>query len=142
MNTFILKAKDVKRDWYVIDAAGIPLGRVASKAATLLMGKNKPTYTRNIDDGDFVIIVNAEKIVLTGRKASNKNYFHYSGYQGGLRVTPFKSMIVKKPTFPLEQAIKGMLPKNILARKMIKKLTLIAGPDHNVKNVTVKNIEI
>lgn len=142
MDTFFMKSKDIKRDWYVIDAAGKPLGRVASKAAFVLMGKNKPTYTPHLDDGDCVVILNAESVVLTGRKSKVKNYYNYSGYPGGLKTTSFKDMMIKKPTVPLERAIKGMLPKNRLARQMIKKLYVFQGAEHNVRSVTLKPLEI
>jgi large subunit ribosomal protein L13 len=142
MKTFTLKSKDIKRDWYVIDAAGKPLGRVAAKVASVLMGKNKATWTRHIDDGDFVVVINADKAILTGRKAAVKNFFHYSGYQGGLRVTTYKQMMDTKPTFPLYQAVKGMLPKNNMSRRVIRKMTLVEGAEHNVKNVTLKPLEI
>ncbi len=142
MKTFSLKASEIKRDWYIIDANNQPLGRIASKAAFVLMGKHKPTYTQHLDNGDYVIIINAEKILLTGRKAKNMKYYHYSGYVGGLREVPFKDMLAKKPLFPLEKAIKGMLPKNHLARDMYKKLYLFEGPEHNLKNKELKPLEI
>ena len=118
MKTFVLKAPDIKRNWYIIDANGKPLGRVAAKAAMILMGKNKATYTPHLDDGDFVVVVNAGKVALTGRKAKNKMYYQYSGFVGGMRETPFKMMMEKHPCFPIEKAVKGMLPKNRLAKVM------------------------
>jgi large subunit ribosomal protein L13 len=142
MKTYVLKAPEIKRSWYLIDAAGKPLGRVAAKAAHVLMGKNKASYTKHLDNGDFVVIINAEKIILTGRKSKTKVYHHYSGFVGGLRDTPFLEMIAKKPFFPIEQAVKGMLPKNHLARVMAKKLHLFEGPEHTFKNVELKPLEI
>ncbi len=142
MKTFVLKASEIKRDWYIIDAQGKPLGRVAAKAAQILMGKHKPTYTRHLDDGDFVVIVNAGRFILTGRKSKNKIYYHYSGYVGGMNATPFKDMLLKKPLFPLEKAIKGMLPKNHLAREMFKKLYLFEGSEHKFKNIELKPVEL
>jgi large subunit ribosomal protein L13 len=142
MKTFSLKAKEVTRKWYVIDADGIPLGRIASKAATILMGKHKPTYTPHIDNGDFVIIVNAGKFLLTGRKPSTKVYRHYSGYPGGMKETSFKDVMSKSPLFPLEKAIRGMLPKNKLAKKMFSKLHLFEGAEHTFKNVSLENLEV
>ena len=142
MKTYSLKSSEVTRSWYVIDAKGKPLGRVAAKAAFILMGKHKPAYVPHIDNGDFVVILNADKINLTGRKFGTKVYHSHSGYPGGLKTTSFKDMIEKKPLFPLEKAIKGMLPKNRLANKMIKKLYLFQGSEHNFKNVTLKELEI
>ena len=142
MKTFVLKSAEIKRNWYVIDAAGKPLGRVAAKIAHVLMGKNKASYTRHLDNGDFVIVLNAGEVALTGRKAKNKKYFKYSGYVGGLKETPFLTMIETKPTFPIHAAVKGMLPKNNLARKMIKKLYLFETAEHNFKNVELKELEI
>lgn len=142
MKTFVLKSPDIKRNWYVIDAEGKPLGRVASKAAHVLMGKHKADYTKHLDNGDFVIILNAGKIILTGRKSKNKIYYHYSGFVGGMKETPFLKMMDKNPYFPLEKAIKGMLPKNNLAKKMQKKLYLFEGAEHTFKNVELKPLEI
>ncbi len=142
MKTFVLKAPQIKREWHVIDAAGKPLGRVAAKAAKVLMGKHKATYTAHLDDGDFVIILNAGKIILTGRKMKNKVYHHYSGYVGGMKDTPFLKMLEKKPFFPLHKAVQGMLPKNKLAKVMIKKLYLYEGDQHDFKNVELKPLEI
>lgn len=118
------------KKWYIIDAEGKTLGRLAAEAAKILMGKNKPTYTPNCDMGDFVIIVNAEKVVVTGKKMTDKLYRHHTGYPGGLKEVPYKDMIKKHPTAPIETAVKGMLPKNSLGRAMFKKLKVYAGPDH------------
>jgi large subunit ribosomal protein L13 len=142
MDTFVLKSAQIKREYYIIDANGKPLGRIASRAARILMGKHKPTYTRNLDNGDFVIIVNADKFLLTGRKPKNKIYYHYSGYVGGMHETKFMDMMKKKPLFPLEKAVAGMLPRNKLAKRMIKKLYLYAGSEHNLKNISPKVLEV
>ncbi len=142
MKTFVLKSPQIKREYYIINAEGKPLGRIAALAARILMGKHKPTYTRNLDDGDFVIIVNAGKFLLTGRKPKNKIYYHYSGFVGGMHETTFKDMMKKKPLFPIEKAVKGMLPRNNLAKRMVKKLYLYAGSEHDIKNITAKVLEI
>ena len=122
MNTFMAKKADVKREWFVIDVAGKNLGRAASKAATILRGKHKATYTPNVDCGDYVIIVNASKVNLTGRKLDNKMYYNHSGYPGGLRERTAREMRESYPEEMLERAIKGMLPKGRLGRAMAKKL--------------------
>lgn len=142
MNTFVLKAPEIKRNWFIIDAEGQPLGRVAARAAHILTGKHKPSYTKHLDNGDFVVVVNTSKVILTGRKSKNKNYFHYSGYVGGLRETPFLEMIQKKPNFPIQAAVKGMLPKNNLARKMSKKLYLFDGAEHTFQNVNLVPVKL
>ncbi|NPV38984.1 LSU ribosomal protein L13p (L13Ae) [Brevinematales bacterium NS] len=142
MKTFVLKAKDIKREWYVIDAAGQPVGRVAAKAAHILMGKHKPTYTPHLDNGDFVVIINAGKVMLTGRKPKTKIYYRYSGYVGGMKEATFLEMIRRNPVYPLQKAIKGMMRKNKLAKKMVKKLYLFPGSEHTLKNVTLKKIEL
>ena len=130
MSTFMAKPDQVDKKWYVIDAAGKPLGRVASEAASILRGKKKPIYTPHVDTGDFVIIINAEKAVLTGNKMLDKKYRHHSGYLGGLKETSYKDLFIKKPTMPIYLAVKGMLPKNSLGRKMLTKLKVFAGPEH------------
>ncbi|MFN4217493.1 MAG: 50S ribosomal protein L13 [Brevinematales bacterium] len=142
MKTFVLKAKDIKREWYVIDAAGQPVGRVAAKAAHILMGKHKPTYTPHLDNGDFVVIINAGKVMLTGRKPKTKIYYRYSGHVGGMKEASFVEMIRRNPVYPLQKAIKGMMRKNKLAKKMVKKLYLFPGSEHTLKNVTLKKIEL
>ena len=142
MKTYVLKSSEIKRNWYLIDAEGKPLGRVAAKAAYILQGKHKATYTKHLDNGDFVVIVNAEKVALTGRKSRTKMYHHYSGYIGGLKSTPFLVMLDRKPFFPIQKAIKGMLPKNSLARVMEKKLHMFEGPEHTFKNVELKKVEL
>ncbi len=129
-NSYMQKKEEVVRDWYVIDAEGQTLGRLATKVATVLRGKNKPTYTPHIDCGDFVIILNAEKVELTGNKLDNKIYYNHSGYTGGLRERTARTMRDKYPVEMVERAIKGMLPKNRLGRQMYKKLFVYAGSEH------------
>lgn len=119
-----------EKKWYVVDAEGKTLGRLASEVAKLLMGKHKPTYAPHMDAGDYVIVVNADKVQVSGNKYFDKLYRRHSGYPGGLKETPFKDMIKKRPTFPVEAAVKGMLPKNSLGRAMFKKLKVYAGPEH------------
>lgn len=131
MKTYSARKEDVKRDWYVIDAEGQVLGRLASKIAIRLRGKHKPIYTPHVDTGDFVIIVNAEKIVLTGKKLSDKVYHHYSGYPGGLKTVVAGTLLKDKPERVLRMAVQGMLPKNSLGRAMLRKLKIYAGSDHN-----------
>ena len=130
MKSYMQKKETVERKWYVIDAEGKPLGRVASKAAHILRGKHKATYTPHIDCGDYVIIVNASKVLLTGNKLEDKKYYSHSQYPGGLRTRSAKEMIEKYPEEMVEKAVKGMLPKNRLGRAMYKKLFVYAGSDH------------
>ncbi|MDR1705051.1 MAG: 50S ribosomal protein L13 [Clostridiales bacterium] len=128
--TYILKAAEIKRKWWVVDAEGLTLGRLASEVASVLRGKHKPTYTPYMDNGDYVIVINAEKIHVTGKKMDQKIYRRHTGYFGGLKETPMKVMLQKKPADVLRIAIKGMLPKNNLGRHMGKKLKVYAGPEH------------
>ena len=130
MKTIFLKQKDIVRKWYLIDADGKVLGRLATKVATILRGKHKPTYTPHMDVGDSVIIVNAEKIKVTGKKRKEKMYYRHSGYPGGLKTVTFEKIVQKKPIFPLEHAIRGMLPKNSLGRKMFKNVKIYVGSEH------------
>ncbi len=130
MNTFMEKKETVERKWYVIDAEGVALGRLATKVATVLKGKHKPTFTPHIDCGDYVIVVNAEKVKLTGNKLNDKMYYNHSGYTGGLRERNAKTMIENYPEEMVERAIKGMLPKGRLGRQMYTKLFVYAGPEH------------
>jgi large subunit ribosomal protein L13 len=131
MKTYFPKEEDIaKKDWYVVDAEGAVLGRLAAKIAIILRGKNKPTFTPHADMGDFIIVVNAEKVKLTGRKLDQKNYAKYSGYPGGLRVVNARTMLIKKPEDVIMLAVKGMLPKNILARKLLSKLKVYKGSEH------------
>ncbi|MBE3556437.1 MAG: 50S ribosomal protein L13 [Firmicutes bacterium] len=122
--------KNAERRWFVLDAAGKPVGRVAAEAVRILKGKYRPTYLPFLDMGDYVIVINAEKAIFTGRKWEQKYYYHHSGYEGGLRLTRAKDMLREHPTRILEHAIKGMLPKNPLGRQMGRKLFVYAGPDH------------
>ena len=131
MNTFMPKAADIQRKWYVVDAEGQIFGRVASQVANILRGKNKPTYTPHMDTGDYVIIVNAAKVRMTGKKLDQKVYYHHSGYAGGLKETKFRKLLAEKPEFALRRAVVGMLPKGPLGRQMASKLKVYAGPEHN-----------
>ena len=130
MNSYMQKKETVTRNWYVIDAEGKPLGRVASKAAVVLRGKHKPTYTPHVDCGDYVIIVNASKVLLTGNKMEDKKYYNHSQYPGGVRIRTAKEMVERYPEEMVEKAVKGMLPKNRLGRSMYKKLFVYAGENH------------
>lgn len=130
MKSFIAKPGDIDRKWYVIDAEGKTLGRMASEAARLLRGKHKPIYTANVDCGDYVIIVNADKVAVTGKKRKEKIYKRHTGYPGGLREMTFDQLMEKHPTNIVRHAIRGMLPKNKLGRQMFKKLKVYAGPEH------------
>ena len=130
MNSYVQKKETIERKWYVIDAEGKPLGRVASKAAHILRGKHKATYTPNIDCGDFIIIVNAEKAILTGNKLDKKMYYNHSGYPGGLRERTAREMQEKYPVEMVERAVKGMLPHNRLGRQMYRKLFVYVGSEH------------
>ena len=129
-NSYMQKKEEVVRNWYVIDAEGINLGRLATKVATVLRGKHKPTYTPHVDCGDNVVVINAEKVNLTGNKLNDKIYYNHSGYTGGLRERTAKEMIEKYPVEMIERAVKGMLPKTRLGRQMYKKLFVYAGSEH------------
>lgn len=129
-NTFMEKKETVTRNWYVLDATDLPLGRVASKAASMLRGKHKVTFTPHMDCGDYIIITNAEKVKLTGKKLTDKMYYNHSGFPGGLRERNAEEMIEKYPVEMVERAVKGMLPHNRLGRQMAKKLFVYAGPEH------------
>lgn len=128
--TYMAKPEDVNRKWYVVDAEGKTLGRMASQVAAILRGKNKPIYTPYVDTGDFVIIINAEKVVLTGRKLDQKLYRHHSLYPGGLKEITYRKLLGEKPEFAVYEAVRGMLPKGPLGRKMLKKLKVYRGPEH------------
>jgi len=130
MKTFMQAKETIDRKWFVIDAEGIPLGRIATQAASILRGKHKATFTPHVDCGDFIIIVNAEKVKLTGNKLEGKKYYNHSGYPGGLRVRNAKTMIESYPVEMMERAVKGMLPNGRLGRQMYTKLFVYAGPDH------------
>ncbi len=130
MKTIFPKARDVERRWYVIDARDAVLGKVAVKAATVLRGKHKPEFTPNQEMGDYVIVINAEKVRVTGNKATQKMYYRHSGYPGALRSRTFEQMIAQRPTHVVEHAIRGMLPKSRLGRKLFTNVKVYAGPDH------------
>ena len=130
MKSYIAKPAEVERKWYVVDAEGKNLGRMASQVAAILRGKNKPTYTPHVDCGDYVIIINAEKIEVTGKKRKEKIYKRHTGYPGGLRETTFEKLQAKKPEEIITHAVKGMLPDGKLGRQMAKKLKVYAGPEH------------
>ena len=130
MSTFMAKVNEVERKWYVIDAAGKPMGRTAVAAANILRGKHRPEYTPGVDCGEFVIIINADKAVLTGNKLQNKYYYHHSGYIGGLKEVQYKKLMAEKPEFAMELAVKGMLPKNTIGRKSLTRLKVYAGDAH------------
>ena len=130
MGTYTPKPGDIDRRWHVIDASDIVLGRLASQAATLLRGKHKPTFANHVDMGDFVIIVNADKVALTGQKLQQKIAYHHSGYPGGLRATSYVELLETKPERAVEKAIRGMLPKNSLGAQQFTKLKVYAGPEH------------
>ena len=131
MKSYIAKPQEVERKWYVVDAAGKPLGRVASQVASILRGKNKPTFTPNVDCGDHVIVINAEQVGLTGKKLDQKMMRKYSGYVGGLKETPYREVLAKKPEFAMEEAVRRMLPSGVLGRKMLGKLKVYRGAEHN-----------
>lgn len=129
--THSVKAKEIERKWYIIDAADKPLGRVATEVAKLLKGKHKPTYSTHLDCGDFVIVINSDKIILTGNKLNDKYYRHHSGYMTGLKEISYKDLMAKSSDKALTLAVKGMLPKNSLGRSMITKLKIYKGSEHN-----------
>ena len=130
MKTFMANAQTVERKWYVVDADGMPLGRLASQVAAILRGKNKPPFTPHCDTGDHVIVINAAKVVLTGKKLDQKNYYHHSGYPGGLKSTSYRKLLAEKPEFAVKHAVVGMLPKGPLGRQMARKLRVYAGAEH------------
>ncbi len=142
MKTIILSSKDIKKEWYLVDAKGKPLGRLASKIAKILMGKNKPIYTPFMNTGDHVVVINAKDVLLTGRKEKTKVYYQYSGYVGGMRETSFKEMMGRHPKFPIQKAVKGMLPKNKLARKMLRNLFVFADDKHGFNEKILKKIDL
>ncbi|HEY6634766.1 MAG TPA: 50S ribosomal protein L13 [Acidimicrobiia bacterium] len=128
--TYSPKPGDIERSWHVVDAADLPLGRLASEVAQILRGKHKPMYAPHMDTGDFVVIVNADKVVVTSDKSQSKIYYRHSGYPGGIKAETFDSLIQRRPEAVLERAVKGMLPKNKLGRHMARKLKVYAGPEH------------
>ena len=140
--TYNVTSKDIAKKWYIIDADGIPLGRVAVKAAYVLRGKHKPTYTPHLDTGDNIIIINASKAIMTGNKTSDKIYYHHTGYMGGLKETTYEKMMEKKPVFPMEAAVKGMLPKGPLGREMFRNLIVYEGAEYNEASQKPEKLEI
>ena len=142
MNTYMAKAEDVQRKWYVVDADGVVLGRLASQVANVLRGKHKPIYTPHVDTGDYVIIVNADKVLLTGKKLDQKIYYHHSGFPGGLSATLYRTLMVEKPDFAVKKAIIGMLPKGSLGRQMAKKLRVYVGSEHEYESRKPEKMEI
>ncbi len=142
MKSYMASPSTIERQWYVVDATGHTLGRLASEIAAILRGKNKPTFTPHMDTGDYVVIVNADKIKVTGKKMEQKIYHRHSGYVGGMKETTLKEKMAKKPEEVLYLAIKGMLPKGPLGRQMIKKLHVYAGPEHEQQAQQPKELEI
>ncbi|MGB3726284.1 MAG: 50S ribosomal protein L13 [Glaciecola sp.] len=130
MKTFVAKPESVQRDWFVVDATDKTLGRLAAEIATRLRGKHKPEYTPHVDTGDYIVVVNADKVTVTGNKAKGKIYYRHSGYVGSLKETTFEKLLAKKPEAVLELAVKGMLPKGPLGRAMFRKMKVFAGPEH------------
>ena len=142
MKTFSAKHEEVKRDWYVIDAEDKVLGRLAAEIARRLKGKHKPEYTPHVDTGDYIVVVNAEKVAVTGNKYNDKMYYHHTGYPGGIKSANFRTMIENHPTRVIEKAVKGMLPKNKLGSAMLSKLKIYAGEEHNHHAQQPKTLEI
>ena len=142
MKTFVPKKSDITRDWFIVDAAGKPLGRIATEVAKVLRGKTKPIFTPHLDTGDGVIVINAEKVVLTGNKWSQKKYFRYSGYVGNVKETTAEKMLEKKPTFILENAIAGMIPRTKFKKDMLKRLKVVTGTKHRQDAQQPKVLEI
>ena len=130
MKTYSAKPESVKRDWYVVDASGKTLGRLATEVASRLRGKHKPEFTPHVDTGDYIVVINAEKVAVTGKKASDKMYYRHTGYPGGLKEANFATLQAEKPEMIIEKAIKGMLPRNPLGRAMFRKLKVYAGTEH------------
>ena len=131
MKTYMAKPQTVEKKWYIVDATGMPLGRLASQVAAILRGKNKPEYTPHVDTGDYVVVVNSDKVVLTGNKLEDQKYYHYSGYVGGMKTVGYDELMKTKSDFVVSKAVKGMLPKNSLGTKMFKKLKVYKDENHN-----------
>jgi large subunit ribosomal protein L13 len=131
MKTFVAKPESVQRDWFVVDAAGKTLGRIATEIASRLRGKHKAEYTPHVDTGDYIVVVNADKVTVTGNKAKGKIYYSHTGFIGGIKEISFEKLIDKKPEMVIEKAVKGMLPRGPLGREMFRKLKVYAGPEHN-----------
>jgi len=136
------KAGEVKREWYVVDGTGMPLGRLASQVASILRGKNKPTFTPNVDTGDYVIIINTDKVVLTGNKLQNKFYRYHTGFIGGLKETRYDKLMAEKSDFAVTKAVKGMLPKNSIGKQMVSKMFVYKGAEHNQQAQQPKILEL
>lgn len=130
MKTYSAKAETVVHDWFIVDAAGKTLGRLSAQIASRLRGKHKPEYTPHVDTGDFIVVINAEQVHVTGKKATDKIYYHHTNYVGGIKAISFKKLIEKAPTHPIEKAVKGMLPRGPLGRAMLRKLKVYAGTEH------------
>ncbi|MGI6665271.1 MAG: 50S ribosomal protein L13 [Christensenellaceae bacterium] len=141
MKTYMADPASLQKEWYVVDAEGETLGRLASQVAAVLMGKHKPEYTPSVDTGDYVIVVNTDKVVLTGKKLDQKIYYHHTGYPGGLKETKYRDLMQKKSDFAFREAVRRMLPKNRMGRKMIKKLHLYKGAEHNNQAQCPKALE-
>jgi large subunit ribosomal protein L13 len=142
IKTYTPRVSEIEREWYVVDAEGQTLGRIATRIATIIRGKHKPTYTPNIDVGDYVVVINAEKVRLTGNKEQQKNYYRHSNYPGGLTTTSFRQMIDKHPERVVEYAVKGMLPGSTLAKQQLLKLKVYAGPNHPHAAQQPKTLEL
>ena len=142
MKTYVATPADRERNWLLVDATGLTLGRLATQIADALRGKNKPTYTPHVDTGDFVVVVNAEKISVSGKKRTDKRYYRHSGYPGGLRSRTLREQLERRPTEVLRKAVKGMLPRNRMARQQITKLKIYAGPVHPHEAQAPKTLEV
>jgi large subunit ribosomal protein L13 len=142
MKTYTAKPGEIAREWYVVDAEGQTLGRLATRIADTLRGKNKPQYTPHVDTGDFVVVINAEKVAVTGQKLDQKRYYRHSGYPGGLRTRTLREQLERRPTEVIRSAVKGMLPKNRLAARQLTKLKIYAGPEHPHAAQSPKPLEL
>lgn len=142
MKTFSAKPDDIRRQWWLVDASGKVLGRLATEVARRLRGKHKPSYTPHVDTGDYVVVVNAKKVQVTGRKADAKTYYRYSGYQSGLKSVNFRTLREKRPERIIQHAVRGMLPKNSLGRAMLRKLKVYAGPEHRHGAQNPKSLDV
>jgi large subunit ribosomal protein L13 len=142
MKTPVAKPAEIARRWYLVDADGVVLGRLAAEVARVLQGKHKPIYTSHVDCGDGVIVINAARVRLTGKKPEQKVYFRHSGYVGGAKLIPFKRMLERRPEFVIRRAVRGMLPKTVLGRQMLKKLRVYAGPEHPHAGLATEPLKI
>ena len=130
LNTYMAKASDVQRKWYIVDAEGVVLGRLASQVASILRGKNKPTYTPHVDTGDYVIVINADKVILTGKKLDQKYYRHHSGWVGGLKEVKYRTLMSERPELAMKLAVRGMMPRNIITKDSLTRLKIFRGAEH------------